>query len=170
MVSGCVREHSTHFYIAASLKYHAPETWHDITPSHIIPTPGRSALAITHKSDWVPSEEQLVHFLTTLVCCGPDRDRTRDLPSLERTFADWASRYHSRINWIMHLKDVGCQTELQTADLPKLLDLPNLPDLPDPDLPALPDTRPLVATQTQSLAVSSDANNTMNQEIPHKRK
>ena len=70
----------------------------------------------------------------------------------------------------MHLKDVGCQTELQTADLPKLLDLPNLPDLPDPDLPALPDTRPLVATQTQSLAVSSDANNTMNQEIPHKRK
>ena len=35
-VSGCDRELNAHFYSAASLKYHVPDTWHDITPSHII--------------------------------------------------------------------------------------------------------------------------------------
>ena len=29
-------ELNAHFYSAASLKYHAPDTWHDTTPSHII--------------------------------------------------------------------------------------------------------------------------------------
>ena len=34
------------FYIAASLKYHAPDTLHDTTPSHIILTLGRQVLAL----------------------------------------------------------------------------------------------------------------------------
>ena len=29
MVSGCDRELNAHFYSAASLKYHVPDTWHD---------------------------------------------------------------------------------------------------------------------------------------------
>ena len=38
-VSGCVREFNAHFYSAASLKYHIPDTlWYDTTPMHIIPT------------------------------------------------------------------------------------------------------------------------------------
>ena len=32
------RELNAHFYSAASLKYHVPDTWHDTTPSHIILT------------------------------------------------------------------------------------------------------------------------------------
>ena len=49
-VSSSDRELSAHFYSAASLKYHAPDTWHDTTPSQIIPTLGRPVLAILHKS------------------------------------------------------------------------------------------------------------------------
>ena len=67
MVSGCDRELNAYVYSAASLKYYAPDTWHDTTPSHIILTLGRSVLALPHKS-WVPSEEQLVPSITTLVC------------------------------------------------------------------------------------------------------
>ena len=59
MVSGCDGELNAHFCSAASLKYHVPGTWHETTPSHIILTLGRPVL--------VPSEEQLVPFLTTLV-------------------------------------------------------------------------------------------------------
>ena len=43
-VSGCDRELSAHFYSAASPKYHAADTWHDTTPSHIILTLGRPGL------------------------------------------------------------------------------------------------------------------------------
>ena len=32
-VSGCDREIDAHFYSAASLKYHAPDIWHDSTTS-----------------------------------------------------------------------------------------------------------------------------------------
>ena len=45
------RELNAHFYSAASLKYHAPDTWHDTTPSHIILTLGRPVLALPHKSE-----------------------------------------------------------------------------------------------------------------------
>ena len=38
-VSGCDRMLFAHFYSAASLKYHAQDTWHDTTPSHIILSP-----------------------------------------------------------------------------------------------------------------------------------
>ena len=69
-VPGCDRELNAHFYSAASLKYHAPETWHDITSSHIILTLGRPVLALPRKV-WMPREEQLVPFLTTLVCRCP---------------------------------------------------------------------------------------------------
>ena len=50
-VSGCDREVSAHFYCVASLKYHAPDTCHDTTPSHIILTLPRSVLALLHKSE-----------------------------------------------------------------------------------------------------------------------
>ena len=48
-VSGCDRELNAHFYSAASLTYHAPNTWHDTTPSHIILTLGRPVLALPRK-------------------------------------------------------------------------------------------------------------------------
>ena len=34
-MSGCDSELNAHFYSAALLKYHAPDTWHDTTPNHI---------------------------------------------------------------------------------------------------------------------------------------
>ena len=43
---GCDRELNAHFYSAASLKYHVPDTWYDTTPSHIILTLGRPVLAL----------------------------------------------------------------------------------------------------------------------------
>ena len=55
-MSDCDRELNAHFYSAASLKYHAPDTWHDTTPSHIILTLGRPVLALPRKS-----ERQVVH-------------------------------------------------------------------------------------------------------------
>ena len=45
-VSGCDRELNAHFYSAATLKYHVPDTWHDTTPSHIILALGRPVLAL----------------------------------------------------------------------------------------------------------------------------
>ena len=44
-------ELNAHFYSAASLKYHVPDTWHDTTPSHIILTLGRPVLALPCKSE-----------------------------------------------------------------------------------------------------------------------
>ena len=44
-VSCCDRERNAHFYSAASLKYHAPDTWYDTTPSHINLTLERPVLA-----------------------------------------------------------------------------------------------------------------------------
>ena len=46
MVSGRDRELNADFYNAASLKYHAPDTWHNTTPRHIILPLGRSVLAL----------------------------------------------------------------------------------------------------------------------------
>ena len=50
-MSGCNTELKAHFYSAASLKYHAPDTWDDATPSYIILTLGRPVLALPHKSE-----------------------------------------------------------------------------------------------------------------------
>ena len=50
-VSGCDRELNACFYSAASLKYHAPDTWHDTTLSHIILTLGRPVLPLPRKSE-----------------------------------------------------------------------------------------------------------------------
>ena len=50
-VSGCDRELDAHFYSAASLKYHAQDTWHDTTLRHIVLTLCRPVLALTCKSD-----------------------------------------------------------------------------------------------------------------------
>ena len=49
-VSGWNRELDAHFYRAASLKYHAPDTCHDTTPSHFILTLGWPVLALPCKS------------------------------------------------------------------------------------------------------------------------
>ena len=37
------------YHGATSLKYHAPDIWHDIPPSHITLTPGQLVLALIHK-------------------------------------------------------------------------------------------------------------------------
>ena len=78
-MSGCDRELNAHFYSAASLKYHVPDTWHDTIPSHIILTLGRPVLALPPKV-WVPSEEQLVPFFTTLVCRGSGSNPWPSIP------------------------------------------------------------------------------------------
>ena len=62
-----------------SLKYHAPDTCHDATSSHGILTLSRPVLSLPRKSECqarVRSEEQLVPFLTTLVCRGPGSNRS----------------------------------------------------------------------------------------------
>ena len=50
VVSYC-GELNAHFYSAASLKYHAPDTQHDTTLSHIILTLGWPILALPSKSE-----------------------------------------------------------------------------------------------------------------------
>ena len=50
-VSGCDRELNAHFYSAASLKYHGPDTWHDSTSSHIILILGWPVVALSRKSE-----------------------------------------------------------------------------------------------------------------------
>ena len=52
MVSGCDRELSAHFYSAASLKNHVPDTWCDTTPSHIILALGQPVLALLLSAKW----------------------------------------------------------------------------------------------------------------------
>ena len=63
-VSGCRRELN-----AASLKYHTPDTWHDIPPSHIILTLGRPVLTPVFPffNAECQAKEQLVQFLKSLL-------------------------------------------------------------------------------------------------------
>ena len=60
-VCGHDRELNAHFYSAASLKHHAPDTWHDTTPSHITLTLGRSVLALLSESECQARSSQY-HF------------------------------------------------------------------------------------------------------------
>ena len=76
-VSGCDRELNAHFYSAASLKYHAQDTWHDTTLSHIILTLGRSVLALPRKSECQARSSQY-HFKRLWYVTA--RDQTQDLP------------------------------------------------------------------------------------------
>ena len=71
-VSGCNRELNAHFYSAASLKYHVPDTLHDTNPSHIILTLGRTVIALPSKSECHSRS-----ILTTLLVAA--HDPTRDL-------------------------------------------------------------------------------------------
>ena len=75
-VSGCDRELNAHFYCAASLKYHAPDTWHDTTPSHIILTLCRPVLALLCKSE-CQARSSLYQFLRLSYVAA--QDRTLDL-------------------------------------------------------------------------------------------
>ena len=69
-VSGCDRELSAHFYSAASLWYQIPDTFTSYhLQSHYTDT-GATSPSPTPKIR-VPSGEQLVSLLMTLVCCGP---------------------------------------------------------------------------------------------------
>ena len=63
-VSGCDRELNAHFYCAASLWYQIPDTFTPVTFT------GATSPSPTPKIR-VPSGEQLVPLLTTLVCRGP---------------------------------------------------------------------------------------------------
>ena len=65
-----------HFYSAASLKYHVPDTWHDTTPSHIILTRSRPVLALSRKSK--RQARMAFIILMILVCRGLGSNR--DLP------------------------------------------------------------------------------------------
>ena len=76
-VSGCDRELNAHFYSAASLKYHAPDTWHDTTPSHFILTLGQPVLALPRKSE-CQERSNKYHFEWLWYVAA--RDRTQDLP------------------------------------------------------------------------------------------
>ena len=49
-----------------SLKYHIPNTWHDIPPSHILLTPGWPVLALLSKC-WALSERAASTIFTSLV-------------------------------------------------------------------------------------------------------
>ena len=69
-VSGCDRELSAYLYSAAALKYHARDTWHDTTPSHITLTLGRPVLALPRMT-----ECQASTIFNDFV-----QDRTRDIP------------------------------------------------------------------------------------------
>ena len=69
---------SAHFYSAASLKYHAPDTWHDTTPSHIILILGRPVLALPRKT-----ECQASTILTTEVCHGQESNTWPPIPAAD---------------------------------------------------------------------------------------
>ena len=74
MVSGCDRELNAHFYSAATLKYDSPDTWSWYhTQSHYLDT-GSTSPSSTPLKVWMPSEQQLVPFLMTLVCRGQGSD------------------------------------------------------------------------------------------------
>ena len=66
----------------ASLKYHAPDTWHDTTPSHIILILGRPVQALPVS---LSAERGAVPFFTTWVCCSPGLNLWH-LVSLKPTF------------------------------------------------------------------------------------
>ena len=76
MVSGCDRELNAHFYSAASLKYHVPDTWHDTTPSHIILTLGRPVLALPLSLSAKRGAASTIFYDWYVAA----RDRTHDLP------------------------------------------------------------------------------------------
>ena len=94
MVSGCDKELNAHFYSAASLKYHAPDTWYDTTASHIILTLDRPALALPRKSaNWGVACTIFNDF-------GISQPRIEPVISLslERHSTNWATRANHKFN------------------------------------------------------------------------
>ena len=112
-VSGCDQELNVHFYSAASLKYHDSDTWHDTTSSHNILTLGRPVLALTGKSE-VPSEEQQVPFLTTLICRSPRSNTWPPVPRSEHS-TDWPTRADNQ-EWTNNDTDKPQPTTGTTSD------------------------------------------------------
>ena len=70
------RELCAHFHSAASLTYHAPDTWHVTTPSLIILTLGRPVLALPGKSE-CQARSNYYHFYRLSYVAA--RDWTCDL-------------------------------------------------------------------------------------------
>ena len=70
MESGCNKE-LTHFYSAASLRYHIPATWHDTISSYIILTMGQQFLAQHENLNAMSTA--LYHFLQLWYVTSWDR-------------------------------------------------------------------------------------------------
>ena len=90
-VSGCDRELNAHFYSATSQKYHAPDTWHDTTHSHIILTLGQPVLALPRKSLSAKREAASTIFndfgmsrpgIEPMITRSPKRTLPTELPGL----------------------------------------------------------------------------------------
>ena len=77
-MSGCDRELNAHFYSAASLKYHVPDTWHDTTSSHIIMTLGNDfGISRPGIEPVTPrSLERTLYLLSSRGRCVKQRKRT----------------------------------------------------------------------------------------------
>ena len=104
---GCDRELNAHFYSVASLKYHAPDIWHDTTPSHIIMTLEWPVPALP-PNVWVPSEEQLVPFLMALVCRGLGLNLWPPVPRNGHS-TDWSTGASSLYNGEVIPKQYKCR-------------------------------------------------------------
>ena len=70
MLSGCDWVLNAQFYRAASLKYQAPDIWHDTTPSHIILTVlTKQGIASTIFNNFGMSPPRM----ETVTSCSPER-------------------------------------------------------------------------------------------------
>ena len=96
-VSGCDRELNAHFYSAASLKYHAPDTWHGTTPSHII-------LTLVEQSELYPVILSAKRGATSTIF----NDFGMSLPRLQPVISRSPKRtlyhlsYWGRSDWLSH--------------------------------------------------------------------
>ena len=81
-MSGCDKALNAHFYSAASLTYHAPDTWHDTTPSHIILALGRPVLALVSLS---AKRGAASTISSTLVFRGPGSNPWPPVPRSEHS-------------------------------------------------------------------------------------
>ena len=82
---GVVWLRHAHFYSPASLKCHAPDTWHDTKPSHIILTsPSSTPVSLSSRGRATST------ILTTLVCHSPGSNPWPPVPR-SRHSTEWAT-------------------------------------------------------------------------------
>ena len=112
-MSGCDRELNAHFYSAASLKYHGPDTWHDTTPSYIILTLGQPGAGSTIFTDFgmfrpglkpaiSSSPERMLFQLSFMLSRafhnGPGHAKTWLMPYANKKGAAQTAHLHSLIS------------------------------------------------------------------------